>query len=182
MTMPPPPTPINGNQHVNQPATDAHALHERQHLPVDPHLHGLRIALGTILSPKRPGLSRASSSGYNSGTSSPMNHHSHPHSGTHTPSGEQHMHASHPHSTHLHPNASHSHGQVHTHSPLIHAAGDGATSPSTTPGGTPPTSMSPNSVAAVVNDPRLPASQRANFVKTLQGKSAWDAMVHGSFV
>lgn len=42
--------------------------------------------------------------------------------------------------------------------------------------------MSPNTVAAVVNDPRLPASQRANFVKTLQGKSAWDAMVHGSFV
>lgn len=49
--MPPPPTPINGNQQMNQPTTDAHALHERQNLPVDPHLHGLRIALGSILSP-----------------------------------------------------------------------------------------------------------------------------------
>ncbi|VDC02217.1 unnamed protein product [Peniophora sp. CBMAI 1063] len=163
MTMPPPPTPINGNQHIHQPQTDAHALHERQHLPVDPHLHGLRIALGSILSPKRPGLSRGSSSGQNSGTASPMSHHSHP------PSG------------HLHPHTLHSHSQVHTHSPLIHASDDGATSPSTTPGGTPPLNL-PNSAAAVVNDPRLPAAQRANFVKTLQGKSAWDAMIHGSFV
>ena len=50
-TMPPPPTPVNGHQHLTQPHADAHALHERQHLPVDPHLHGLRIALGSILSP-----------------------------------------------------------------------------------------------------------------------------------
>ncbi|KAI0031453.1 hypothetical protein K488DRAFT_86786 [Vararia minispora EC-137] len=163
--MPPPPTPASPPQMPNHNGathtSHGDPLHDRHHLPSDPHLHGLRLALGSILAPKRPAMSRTAS-----GSSSPAHHH--PHSGTGTPSGSDGTPPPHspatPHHTHLHPPP----GAVHTHSPLIHAMGDGSVTPSPPPT---PDALGPHATPA----------QRAEFLKTLQGKSAWDALIHGSW-
>jgi len=157
----------------------------------DAHVLSLRLALGSILSPKRPPYTRASTT--TSGTASPAWHC--PTSGAPLP----------PHGTHHalgtpSPLFSHLH---HPHRPT--QAPHPRTLPATP---TPPTAQAPSTRAASSPSPEpalaapapLPADtqvpavrasesgsatphqQRADFIGTLQSKSAWDALIHGSWV
>jgi hypothetical protein len=219
--------------------------HDSHH---DAHVHGLRLALGSILAPKRPSPPSHSGSYPASGTSSPFHHWQHhpggPVTGTstghdtpplasssssspphaspvlplhqphfqqpHHPTPSMHSHLNFQHHAHVHPQQPQPQPQPHTHAyghsrlGFTHSSGSTPSeslSPSPTPSPrltTPPPTLehaphayphehavsdpSPiNTVGGATNadaaDPK-----RARFLKTLQSKSAWDAMIHGSWV
>ncbi|RPD52565.1 hypothetical protein L227DRAFT_39596 [Lentinus tigrinus ALCF2SS1-6] len=161
------------------------------------HVLSLRLALGSILSPKRPQYTRSST---NSGTASPATHcpHSsiplspaHSNSSAHpstlapppSHSAQPHLNGQHPHYPHGHQHG-HSHlnpdrdvrGQpVMPHTDMSHALDethpnipDAVAAPVSTVAST-PGNMTPNA--------------RAHFVETLQNKTkSWDALIHGSWV
>ncbi|KAI0282001.1 hypothetical protein BGY98DRAFT_957094 [Russula aff. rugulosa BPL654] len=214
----------------------------------DAHVHGLRLALGSILAPKRPSPPSHTGSYPGSGTASPFHHWHHPGSGgsgsehdspplpspqphsspvmphyhPHYPqSPNQHAHhqptpTNHPHlnahpqfhsHVHAHPQPQ-SHAHAHTYGPsrLIFTHSTSSTppeslSPSPSPSprlATPPPMLDhaphayPHEAAvgdsgvtktATAANPDAAADQkRAHFIKTLQSKSAWDALIHGSWV
>jgi hypothetical protein len=210
--------------------------HDSHH---DPHLHGLRLALGSILAPKRPSPPSHTGSYSASGTASPFQHWHHPASATSpgaghdtppvpppplpTPVNQGHPHHQSPYHHHAHqptpsphPHLNH-HGHVHpqpqshTHP---HAYGPSrlsfthstsstpseSLSPSPTPSpriATPPLTIdhsphayshehalgdSPVTKSAAGPNSDAADPKRAHFIKTLQSKSAWDAMIHGSWV
>ncbi|KAI9454079.1 hypothetical protein F5148DRAFT_447553 [Russula earlei] len=223
--------------HPHPPPMDHDAHH-------DAHIHGLRLALGSLLTPKRPSLPSHTGSYSASGTASPFHHWHHPGTVTvsvgtgpdtpplppppphPTPVGSLHQphhqlpyhHAHQPTpSPHAHLN-SHYHGhahpqpQSHTHP---HAFGPSRLSFTRSTSSTPPESLSPSPTPSprvatppltIVHAPHAyqeepaagdspatkmaagstleaaDAAKRAHFLTTLQSKSAWDAMVHGSWV
>ncbi|GBE86987.1 hypothetical protein SCP_1002330 [Sparassis crispa] len=125
----------------------------------DEHVRTLRQALYSIIAPKRPYYHRSSSSA--SGTVSPTPT---PVSGAHTD------HPATPHHQQYHPsNAGSPVPNAHAdtpplqHSPLAPA---------------PP--VSPGTVAVPI--PHDAPHTRPDFIGTLQSKSAWDALIHGSWV
>ncbi|KIY66942.1 hypothetical protein CYLTODRAFT_491030 [Cylindrobasidium torrendii FP15055 ss-10] len=132
-----------------------HASHLHPHARVprrEHHNEALRMALGSILSPKRPALSRTTSvpaSGIaTSGHATPFDH---SHSHNHTPA---------PHSEH------------HNSSPLKQEPMGRSNSASQV--------VAEDHLHAHETGAMTPES-RARFVETLKGKSPWDALIHGSF-
>ncbi|KAI0371005.1 hypothetical protein BV20DRAFT_943199, partial [Pilatotrama ljubarskyi] len=135
----------------------------------------LRLALGSILSPKRPHPAQSSAT---SGTASPALHC--PHSAmplaTSSSSSSSHGSLSAPSATPV-PHAHRQPAMPSIESPAVHAldeahprAPDAMSVPST---GTP--------VSGGASGSATPGG-RANFIGTLQSKSAWDALIHGSWV
>ncbi|KAF8890774.1 hypothetical protein BD779DRAFT_1517008 [Infundibulicybe gibba] len=172
------------------------------------HREALRLALGSILAPKRPYTPSSRSS---SGTASP------------SPYYHNHNHTEHPHLRHLH-----SHLHPHLPSRLGRTNSSDSHSDSGTPQLTPSTStpnsssllpspteehppaLSPHESSAakdahstpppihspapmLVHPPVVAVTEakpdsgsgsgppKAKFIQTLQSKSAWDALIHGSF-
>ncbi|KAI0351271.1 hypothetical protein OH77DRAFT_967139 [Trametes cingulata] len=153
--------------------------HDDQHRDV----LSLRLALGSILSPKRPHPAQSSAT---SGTASPALHCPHSaiplaasHSASSTHGSHAHAHGSmsatptpHAHRQPALPSlesttAVHALDEAHPRAPDAVSAGTG------TGTGTP--------VAGGVSGSATPGG-RANFIGTLQSKSAWDALIHGSWV
>ncbi|KAF8993394.1 hypothetical protein BDZ89DRAFT_95066 [Hymenopellis radicata] len=129
----------------------------------DKHREALRLALGSILSPKRPMYSRSTSTS-TSGTASPFPPHHVPPPPHPSPLPDHHAHTS-SRLANADPNGSEHHDDHHhDHDHSSTAFGEHLTvprSPSAEPG-----TITPN---------------RAKFIETLQSKSAWDALIHGSF-
>ncbi|RPD76856.1 hypothetical protein L226DRAFT_532870 [Lentinus tigrinus ALCF2SS1-7] len=142
------------------------------------HVLSLRLALGSILSPKRPQYTRSST---NSGTASPATHCPHSsiplspahsnssaHPSTLAPppphSAPPQLHGQHPHHQPAMPHTGMSHALDETHPHMPDAVAAPVSTVASTPG-----NMTPNA--------------RAHFVETLQNKSkSWDALIHGSWV
>ncbi|TFK82235.1 hypothetical protein K466DRAFT_578252 [Polyporus arcularius HHB13444] len=161
------------------------AVHDDHRGNDEAHVLSLRLALGSILSPKRPQITRSSTT--NSGTASPATHCPHsafplphapaltpPHSHSAPPHAHHHVHGH----SHLNPDRAHADqpamphtgnalDETHPHMPDAVVA---AAAPlPTTAAGTPSGSMTPNG--------------RWLIVETLQNKSkSWDALIHGFLV
>ncbi|KAL4246722.1 hypothetical protein ABKN59_008440 [Abortiporus biennis] len=149
----------------------------------DAHVMSLRLALGSILSPKRPCSSRSSTA--TSGTASPLPTWSPSNISTVPSSSSVDYHSSTP--SHRAPRSSH-----HSRSQMD------LTAPIPLPQSPPPASVTPTSVVnrkkgtgvpvsssipnAEGETPSTSSRSRADFIGTLQSKSAWDALIHGSFV
>jgi hypothetical protein len=215
----------------HDPKAAAHKVTQQQ----QQHREALRLALGSILSP-RPPLSSSHSS---SGTTTPSYPFSIP-SGPHTPSGtppsyyplahgpnsSEYIHSLHPHFHHPHPHTPSRLGRSKsssTNSPSGSAPSSSHPSP-LPPGPVPsnlpiPPEIEPLPPAQVTNgvimttasplptrppntplhangNPPIPSDHpsadsadhaaragtpRSKFMQTLQSKSAWDALIHGSF-
>ncbi|KAI0702703.1 hypothetical protein C8Q76DRAFT_231382 [Earliella scabrosa] len=177
-----------------------HDDHSRAH--DEAHVLSLRLALGSILSPKRPQMTRSTT---NSGTTSPAVHCPHSaiplspshsnssaHPASHTPpvhpmSAPPHAHLPHqPHPHHPHAHV-HPHQTHHPHAPShLHTSyqpgmpgGESSLHDDVHP-------HMPDAVAAPI--PTAPSSgavtpnSRAHFLETLQSKKSWDALIHGSWM
>jgi len=196
------------------------------------HREALRLALGSILSP-RPPLSSSHSSSGSTTPSYPFSIPSGPHTpaGTppsyyplaHGPNSSEYIHSHHPHFHH------HSHPHTHTPSRLGRSKSSTTNSPSGSSANTAPSSSHPSPLPPSIppNLPVLPeieplpparevtngvivtpaaplptrpalhpsehpsadsadhaartGTPRSKFMQTLQSKSAWDALIHGSF-
>ncbi|KAI0742500.1 hypothetical protein C8Q80DRAFT_1122763 [Daedaleopsis nitida] len=178
---------------MQQPTHDDHRGHD------EAHVLSLRLALGSILSPKRPQMTRSSTT---SGTSSPATHNpyssiplspshsnssahpaSHPHAHpTHPMSAPPHAH--HPHQSHQHVAHYYPHGHSHLHTSHQPVMPGGESGPAHAMDDSHP--HIPDALAAPT--PTAPASGattpggRAHFLDTLQSKKSWDALIHGSWV
>ncbi|KAH9856203.1 hypothetical protein C2E23DRAFT_810523 [Lenzites betulinus] len=140
------------------------------------HVHSLRLALGSILSPKRPHPARSSTT---SGTASPAVHCPHTAIPLATSSSTSSSHGS----IHSAPTA---HPVPHAHRqpalPAIESAaahGLDDAHPRAPDALNVPAARTPPSGS--VSGSSTPGG-RANFIGTLQSKSAWDALIHGSWV
>ncbi|PIL26177.1 hypothetical protein GSI_11932 [Ganoderma sinense ZZ0214-1] len=182
-------------------------MHDDSRRGDDAHLLSLRLALGTILSPKR---SQATPSSTTSGTVSPAMHcpHSaipltptHSASGSHptpspNPSGAHPQHAHH-HAHHHHPHHHHHHHHTQrpdNHQPAMPGAAEGAPLHTDEPHphipdvvvheSAGPIGVSVGTMPVAVPMPgNMTPGARARFVETLQSKSkSWDALIHGSWV
>ncbi|CAL1697737.1 unnamed protein product [Somion occarium] len=141
------------------------------------HVRSLRLALGSILSPKRVSSTRSSAT--TSGTASPL----HP-SVFSTPSLSTSSEAPPtPHDRHNHrpSRAPISRAQTESNLPVLSKPqmpsplGSGDSSPECPSSSLPVSSSIPG--GEIEN-----SSSRADFIGTLQSKKAWDALIHGSFV
>ncbi|KAH8077401.1 hypothetical protein BXZ70DRAFT_702483 [Cristinia sonorae] len=157
----------------------------------DPHVLSLRLALGSILSPKRSPSSRSSTA--TSGTASPMHpHHLHGHSHLHNSHSPEQEHSPLP-AEHQTPVATSGSSRAtrlplaraQTESSITSAATASRTSASDSIPSTVPPMSRPSSVpvsAVPSEDPSHPNASRTDFIGTLRSKSAWEALIHGSFV
>jgi len=163
----------------------------------DSHHAHLRLALGSILSPKRPHSAQSSLSG--TASPAPFTHytgrasHSPPDHSVHPPptmtsrtqSSSSPDSSSHPPSPHDSPRPQpishiHAEGIVQEVQPPVPMSGDGG--PPTRP---PLAVVFTNDGAHQVESQVPPSGQRTpsgRFIATLQSKSAWDALIHGSMV
>ncbi|KAI0826501.1 hypothetical protein BC628DRAFT_236229 [Trametes gibbosa] len=149
----------------------AHDDHHRD----EAHVHNLRLALGSILSPKRPLPARSSTT---SGAASPAVHCPHTAIPLAASASSSSSHGSIYPAPTVH-SAPHAHRQTTLpvmESTVVHSlddahprAPDALNVPSATP------------VSGSVSGSSTPGG-RANFIGTLQSKSAWDALIHGSWV
>jgi len=223
----------------HDPKAAAHKVKQQQ----QQHREALRLALGSILSPKRPPLNSSHSSSGSTTPSYPFSIPSGPHTpaGTppsyyplaHGPNSSEYIHSHHPHFHHPHP---HPHPHPHTPSRLGRSKSSSANSPSGSSANTAPSSSHPSPLppgpvpsnlpilpeieplppAQITNgvtamplptrppntplhpsgNPPIPSDHlsaesadhaaragtpRSKFMQTLQSKSAWDALIHGSF-
>ncbi|KAI8992812.1 hypothetical protein BD414DRAFT_286218 [Trametes punicea] len=150
----------------------AHEDHHRDVL-------SLRLALGSILSPKR---SLSAQSSANSGTASPALHC--PHSAIPLASSGSHGSMAHPSPSATPVPHGHAQPQVLPAMPAVESTAAHALDASHP--------QVPDAVSTPQPTASLPASGgvsgsatpggRANFIGTLQSKSAWDALIHGSWV
>ncbi|KAI0724815.1 hypothetical protein C8Q72DRAFT_650421 [Fomitopsis betulina] len=123
----------------------------------DAHLVSLRLALGSIVAPKRPTYARTTSACSTPGTATPA-----PHAHHRVPS---------PSSSTL-PSPSSTPGTPVLPLPSISTTAHPAVAPLPSP--SPPTSVAAGAVNAV--------RARVGLVGTLQSKSAFDALVHGAWL
>ncbi|KAF8153940.1 hypothetical protein B0H34DRAFT_719680 [Crassisporium funariophilum] len=235
-----PSEPILANSHVSDkypehdPRMAAHKTTQQQ----QQHREALRLALGSILTPKRPPLTSGSRS--SSGTASPAYPFSMG-SGAHTPAGTPPAYYSMQHgpnsSDYLHPHHGHLH-HGHPHPPSrLGRSNSNSNSPSESTQNSAPNSALPSPKPAIVVSGALPSpheieplppaygdknssihvvrphaaplqvssssssahpdspsadasdhgthsgssTPRSKFLQTLSSKSAWDALIHGSF-
>ncbi|KAI0641016.1 hypothetical protein C8Q79DRAFT_993938 [Trametes meyenii] len=155
------------------PAHDDHNDHHRDVL-------SLRLALGSILAPKRPHPAQSSAT---SGTASPALHYPHTVIPLATSASSSSSHGS----IHNAPSASSAHHPHHRVQPALPT-----TEASAAHGLDEAHPHVPDALSAHTPNPSLPPSGgvsgsatpggRANFIGTLQSKSAWDALIHGSWV
>ncbi|KAK0433462.1 hypothetical protein EV421DRAFT_1910137 [Armillaria borealis] len=153
------------------------------------HKEALRLALGSILSPKRPPNSRSTS-----GTASPAHiyYTTHPHS-PYPPPPPPHSTPAQAESTSHYLFPPQGHLISHSHTPSRLCQSDSATdylsssqpSPRSSPGPdsplAPPSPTSTGSPAIHAPAPGTGTPNKAKFIETLQSKSAWDALIHGPF-
>ncbi|TBU39897.1 hypothetical protein BD309DRAFT_993453 [Dichomitus squalens] len=165
-------------------------VHDDHRRGDDAHLLSLRLALGTILSPKRPQMTRSNTT---SGTASPSNHCPHsaiPLSPSHSNSGSHpapspippipNPTVAHPHHAHHHPLRT-EHHQPH-HSGNEQPAMPGVETAHLHPAHD-PHPQAPDAVAGAGAPGNMTPGARTHFLEALQSKSkSWDAMIHGSWV
>ncbi|KAI1795442.1 hypothetical protein LXA43DRAFT_42843 [Ganoderma leucocontextum] len=175
-------------------------MHDDHRRSDDAHLLSLRLALGTILSPKRPQTTPSSST---SGTASPAvncPHSAIPLTPTHSnssshPAPTPNLAVVHPQHAHHHHHHHHHHHYHHPlrpdhHQPAMPCAAEGAPLHTDDPHPHIPDAVAPlthegaGPIGVAVPMPgNMTPGARARFVETLQSKSkSWDALIHGSWV